>query len=52
MEGDHQLRSLHMMRQIGAVRVYDTAADRALAFSERMRLSLGLTIEVSVRSQR
>jgi ornithine cyclodeaminase/alanine dehydrogenase-like protein (mu-crystallin family) len=47
MQGDHQLRSLHMTRQIGAVRVYDTAPDRALAFAERMRHSLGLTIEVS-----
>ena len=47
MQGDHQLRSLHMMRQIGAVRFYDTAPDRALTFAERMRQSLGLTIEVS-----
>ena len=47
LQGDHQLRSLHMMRQIGAVRVYDTAPDRALAFAERMHQSLGLTIEVS-----
>ena len=47
MQGEHQLRSLHMMRQLGAVRVYDAAPDRALAFAERMRQSLGLTIEVS-----
>jgi ornithine cyclodeaminase/alanine dehydrogenase-like protein (mu-crystallin family) len=48
MQGDHQLRSLHLMKQIGAVRVYDTAPDRALAFfAERMRQSLCLTIEVS-----
>jgi ornithine cyclodeaminase len=36
-----------MMRQIGAVRVYDTAPDRAQAFAQGMRQSLGLTIEVS-----
>lgn len=47
MQGEHQLRSLHTMRPIGAVRVYDTAPDRALAFAQRMRQSLGLTIEVS-----
>lgn len=47
MQGEHQLRSLHLMRQIGVVRVYDTAPDRALAFAERMCQSLGLTIEVS-----
>jgi ornithine cyclodeaminase len=47
MQGAHQLRSLHMIRQIGAVRVYDTAPDRAQAFAQRMRQSLGLTIEVS-----
>ncbi|MEO8353644.1 MAG: ornithine cyclodeaminase family protein [Chthoniobacteraceae bacterium] len=47
MQGEHQLRALHVMRQIGAVRVYDTAPDRALAFAERIRQSLGLTIEVS-----
>jgi ornithine cyclodeaminase len=46
-QGDHQLRSLHMMRPIDAVRVYDTVPDRALAFAERVRESLGLTIEVS-----
>ncbi|HVY70375.1 MAG TPA: ornithine cyclodeaminase family protein [Verrucomicrobiae bacterium] len=47
MQGEHQLRSLHLMRPIGAVRVYDTAQDRAAAFAERMRQSLGLAIEVS-----
>src|SRR3984885_2864014 len=47
MQGDQQLRSLHLMRQIGAVRVYDSAPDRALAFAERISQSLGLTIEVS-----
>ena len=47
MQGYHQLRSLHMMRQISTVRVYDMAPDRARAFAERMRDSLGLTIEVS-----
>ena len=47
MQGDHQLRSLHLMRKIGAVRVYDTTPDRALAFAHRMRHSLGLKIEVS-----
>lgn len=47
MQGEHQLRSLHMVRQIGLVRVYDTASDRAVAFADRMRQSLGLKIEVS-----
>src|ERR1700677_3732549 len=47
MQGEHQLRSLHLMRQIGMVRVYDTVPDRAQAFAGRMRHSLGLTIEVS-----
>jgi ornithine cyclodeaminase len=47
VQGDHQLRSLHLMRQIDAVRVYDTAPDRALAFVQRMRQSPGLMIEVS-----
>lgn len=47
VQGDQQLRSLQMLRPIGAVRVYDTAPDRAQAFAERMRRSLGLTIEVS-----
>src|SRR4029434_2644988 len=36
--------SLHMMRPIGAVRVYDTAPERARAFAEHMR---DLTIEVN-----
>ncbi len=35
------------MRPICAVRVYDTAPERAEAFAGRMRQSLGLTIEVS-----
>jgi len=47
MQGDHQLRSLHMMRPIDVVRVYDTAPDRAQAFAERMGQSLGLKIVVS-----
>jgi ornithine cyclodeaminase len=47
MQGDHQLRSLHLMRPIGAVRVYDTAPERAWAFAKRMHQSLGLAIEVS-----
>lgn len=46
-QGDHQLRSLYRMRPIGAVRVYDTAPDRAAAFADRMRQSLGLTIQTS-----
>ncbi len=46
MQGEQQLRSLHRIRPLGAVRVYDTAPDRALAFAERMHESLGLTIEV------
>ncbi len=36
-----------MMRQIGTVRAYDTAPERALAFAERMQQSLGLTVKVS-----
>lgn len=47
IQGDHQLRSLHAMRQISSVRVYDTAPDRALAFAQRMGQSLGLAIDVS-----
>ncbi len=47
VQGEHQLRSLHLMRQIGAVSVHDTAPERAQAFAQRMRQSLGLTIEVS-----
>ena len=47
IQGEHQLRSIHLMRQIGAVRVYDTVPDRALAFAGRMRQSLGVAIEVS-----
>ena len=46
-QGEQQLHSLHMMRQLGVIRVYDSAPDRALAFAERMRQSLGVTIEVS-----
>ena len=46
IQGEHQLRSLHMMRQIGLVHVYDTAADRALAYAERMRQLLGLEVEI------
>jgi len=47
VQGDHQLRALHRIRPIGAVRVYDTDQARALAFAERLRQSLGLMIEVS-----
>ncbi len=47
MQGEHQLRSLHLMRRIEAVRVYDTVPNRALAFAGRMREALGLPIEVS-----
>lgn len=46
MQGDHQLRSLHLMRPIAAVHVYDSAPDRARAFAERMHQSLGLAVEV------
>ncbi len=47
MQGDHQLRSLHLLRPIGDVRVYDTVPDRALAFAGRMSQALGLKIEAS-----
>ncbi len=45
-QGEQQLRSLCLMRQMDAVCVYDTAPDRALAFAGRMGESLGLRIDV------
>ncbi len=47
VQGEHQLRSLHRMRSLGLVHVYDTAPERAQAFAARMRQSLGLMVEVS-----
>jgi ornithine cyclodeaminase len=47
VQGDQQLRSLHRMRPLGPVYVFDTAPDRARAFAERLGQSLGLTVEVS-----
>jgi ornithine cyclodeaminase/alanine dehydrogenase-like protein (mu-crystallin family) len=46
-QGEHQLRSLAMLRPLRMVWAYDTEQGRAEAFAARMRVELGVAVEAS-----
>jgi ornithine cyclodeaminase/alanine dehydrogenase-like protein (mu-crystallin family) len=47
VQGEHQLRSLAMLRPIRRVSVFDTVAERAAAFATRMAPALGVPVAAS-----